>query len=96
MWRRALHRVLATTASGGFALAVALTLFRVIGAHPEDWNRHRLLRAIALNTTLSALLQREIWPRESWLRPATDLAWLDTMSQFVAQARCPRPLDTSE
>ncbi len=27
----------------------------VMFAHPEDWARHRLLRAISLNTTLSAL-----------------------------------------
>ena len=27
----------------------------VVAAHPEDWSRHRLLRAIHLNTTLSAL-----------------------------------------
>src|SRR3954447_12800764 len=27
----------------------------VVAAHPDEWSRHRLLRAIALNTTLSAL-----------------------------------------
>ena len=30
----------------------------VVAAHPEDWQRHRLLRAIHLNTTLSALERR--------------------------------------
>ena len=25
----------------------------VVMAHPEDWSRHRLLRAIHLNTTIS-------------------------------------------
>jgi error-prone DNA polymerase len=51
-------------------------------AHPEDWSRHRLLRAISLNTTLSALEQRvaahdptiHLSPRDAWLRPAADLA----------------------
>jgi error-prone DNA polymerase len=50
----------------------------VVMAHPEDWARHRLLRAIHLNTTLSALdsaplPHRPSAPRESWLRPASDL-----------------------
>jgi error-prone DNA polymerase len=48
----------------------------VISAHPEGWNRHRLLRAIALNTTLSALPAHETWPRGAWLRPSPDLARL--------------------
>jgi DNA polymerase III alpha subunit len=47
----------------------------VVMAHPEDWARHRLLRAIALNTTLSEL---EVRPRhasrDAWLRPTPDLA----------------------
>jgi error-prone DNA polymerase len=56
----------------------------VVAAHPEDWGRHRLLRAIALNTTLSALtagsgqasVSADLAPREAWLRPADDLARL--------------------
>jgi len=64
------HRVLARARELGLP---AVVTNGVIGAHPEDWNRHRLLRAIALNTTLSALPEREIWPREAWLRPTTDL-----------------------
>ncbi len=67
------HRVLA--AAHRYKLPAAVTN-GVIAAHPEGWNRHRLLRAIALNTTLSALSPREIWPRDAWLRPATDLARL--------------------
>src|SRR5690242_8058837 len=50
-------------------------------AHPEDWQRHRLLRAIHLNTTLSELAQRaashpsdRVAPRDAWLRPSDDLA----------------------
>ncbi|MBA3658807.1 MAG: DNA polymerase III subunit alpha, partial [Gemmatimonadales bacterium] len=43
-------------------------------AHPEDWTRHRLLRAIALNTTLAAVPPDEIWPRDAWLRPADVVA----------------------
>ncbi|MCZ6754538.1 MAG: DNA polymerase III subunit alpha, partial [Gemmatimonadetes bacterium] len=64
------HRVLARARELGLP---AVVTNGVIGAHPEDWNRHRLLRAIALNTTLSALPEREIWPRDAWLRPAADL-----------------------
>jgi error-prone DNA polymerase len=59
----------------------------VVMAHPEDWARHRLLRAIHLNTTLSELDDgsaqrsavppfRRSAPRDSWLRPAADLARL--------------------
>jgi error-prone DNA polymerase len=46
----------------------------VVAAHPEDWSRHRLLRAIALNTTLSALPPQEVWPNRAWLCPDDDLA----------------------
>ena len=56
----------------------------VVMAHPEDWQRHRLLRAIHLNTTLSALddpqpparplARSPVRPRDAWLRPADDLA----------------------
>ncbi len=40
-------------------------------AHPEDWARHRLVRAIHLNTTLSELKGGQT--RDAWLRPAADL-----------------------
>ena len=46
----------------------------VVAAHAEDWSRHRLLRAIALNTTLSALPSEEVWPTRAWLCPTDDLA----------------------
>ena len=42
--------------------------------HPEEWSRHRLLRAIAVNTTLSALPTEEVWPQQAWLCPGDDLA----------------------
>ncbi|MEO8294398.1 MAG: DNA polymerase III subunit alpha, partial [Gemmatimonadota bacterium] len=48
----------------------------VVVAHAEDWARHRLLRAISLNTALSAVPPDRLAPRESWLRPAADLARL--------------------
>jgi DNA-directed DNA polymerase III PolC len=46
----------------------------VVAAQAEEWSRHRLLRAIALNTTLSALPSEEVWPTQSWLCPTDDLA----------------------
>src|SRR5918992_2339179 len=46
----------------------------VISAQSQEWDRHRLLRAIALNTTLSALSAEEVWPREAWLCSAGELA----------------------
>jgi error-prone DNA polymerase len=58
----------------------------VVMAHPEDWNRHRLLRAIALNTTLSEMeaggravgryggTGLPAYRPTAWLRPAADLA----------------------
>ena len=36
----------------------------VVVAHPEDWQRHRLLRAIHLNTTLSALDEPTVRPSD--------------------------------
>jgi len=39
----------------------------VVAAQAEDWSRHRLLRAIALNTTLSQLPAEEVWPHGAWL-----------------------------
>ena len=44
-------------------------------AHPEDWQRHRLLRAIHLNTTLSALDAPAVPP----VRAAPPAAWLPAM-----------------
>jgi len=67
------HRVLAAARSLGIPAAVSNA---VVGAHPEDWNRHRLLRAIAGNTTLSALSPNVVATRESWLRDPADLARL--------------------
>ncbi|HEV2085078.1 MAG TPA: DNA polymerase III subunit alpha, partial [Gemmatimonadales bacterium] len=46
----------------------------VVAAEAEEWSRHRLLRAIALNTTLSALPSEEVWPTQAWLCPTDDLA----------------------
>jgi DNA polymerase III alpha subunit len=46
------HAVLAAARRLGLPSAVTNA---VVMAHPEDWNRHRLLRAIALNTTISDL-----------------------------------------
>jgi error-prone DNA polymerase len=41
----------------------------VVAAHPEDWQRHRLLRAIHLNTTLSALAEADRLPARPPARP---------------------------
>ena len=46
----------------------------VVAANAEDWSRHRLLRAIALNTTLSTLPAEEVWPHGAWLCPTDELA----------------------
>jgi DNA-directed DNA polymerase III PolC len=46
----------------------------VVMAEAEEWSRHRLLRAIALNTALSALPATELWSQRSWLCPAPELA----------------------
>ena len=46
----------------------------VVAAHQEEWSRHRLLRAIALNTTLSSLPTEEVSPQQAWLCPAAELA----------------------
>src|SRR4029453_12215998 len=46
----------------------------VVAANAEEWSRHRLLRAIALNTTLSALPAEEVWPKQAWLCPRDHLA----------------------
>jgi DNA-directed DNA polymerase III PolC len=46
----------------------------VVAARAEDWSRHRLLRAIALNTTLSALPVQQVWPNHAWLCSESELA----------------------
>jgi error-prone DNA polymerase len=46
----------------------------VVAAHEDEWSRHRLLRAIALNTTLSLLPAEEVWPQQAWLCPPEQLA----------------------
>ncbi|MGH7497829.1 MAG: PHP domain-containing protein, partial [Gemmatimonadales bacterium] len=73
------HAVLAESRRLGLPAAVTAG---TVMAHPEDWSRHRLLRAIHLNTTLSELEQRvavhdpgvHLSPRDAWLRPAADIA----------------------
>ena len=75
------HAVLAAARRLGLPAVVTNA---AVMAHPEDWQRHRLLRAIHLNTTLSALDDpspplarppaRLLAPRDAWLRPTDDLA----------------------
>jgi error-prone DNA polymerase len=74
------HAVLAAARRLGLPAAVTNA---VVMAHPEDWSRHRLLHAIHLNTTLSAISDSDrltarpsdrLSPRDAWLRPTTDLA----------------------
>jgi error-prone DNA polymerase len=66
------HAVLAAARRLGLPSVVTNA---VVMAHPEDWNRHRLLRAIALNTTISDLEEGGMAvPPAAWLRPEADLA----------------------
>ncbi len=80
------HAVLAAARRLGIPAAVTNA---VVMAHPEDWARHRLLRAIHLNTTMSELeqgagvqgckgarVQGGKSARDAWLRPAADLTRL--------------------
>jgi error-prone DNA polymerase len=76
------HGVLAAARRLGLPAAVTNA---VVMAHPEDWSRHRLLRAIHLNTTLSALSDSDrltvrpsdrVSARDAWLRPADDITRL--------------------
>ncbi|HEU5304017.1 MAG TPA: DNA polymerase III subunit alpha, partial [Gemmatimonadales bacterium] len=46
----------------------------VVAADAGDWGRHRLLRAIARNTTLSELPAEVVWPPGAWLCEAGELA----------------------
>ena len=70
------HAVLAAARRLGLS---AVATNAVVMAHPEDWSRHRLVRAIHLNTTISELERGEqtrpcaLSPRDAWLRPAADL-----------------------
>ena len=76
------HAVLAAARRLGLA---PVATNAVVMAHPEDWSRHRLVRAIHLNTTLSELdgghgnpptavpPSRRTADRDAWLRPAADL-----------------------
>ena len=50
------HAVLAAARRLGLS---AVATNAVVMAHPEDWSRHRLLRAIHLNTTISELERAE-------------------------------------
>jgi DNA-directed DNA polymerase III PolC len=82
---KARHAVLAAARRLGIPAAVTNA---AVMAHPEDWARHRLLRAIHLNTTLSELdaatsnpsarppVRPSTSPRDAWLRPAADLVRL--------------------
>ena len=65
------HAVLAAARRLG-VLPVATNA--VMFADPEDWPRHRLLRAISLNTTLSACPPDRLSARDSWLKPAPEIA----------------------
>ena len=83
------HAVLAAARRLGIPAAATNA---VVMAHPEDWARHRLARAIHLNTTLSeleggravrryggtatALPPSRPTARDAWLRPADDLVRL--------------------
>ncbi len=70
---KARHAVLAAARRLGLSPAATNA---VVMAHPEDWSLHRLLRAIHLNTTISALESGATAPREAWLRPTADLTRL--------------------
>jgi len=73
------HAVLAAARRLGLAPAATNA---VVMAHPEDWSLHRLLRAIHLNTTVSALeigaslANTAVAPSTAWLRPGSDLVRL--------------------
>jgi DNA-directed DNA polymerase III PolC len=68
---KARHAVLAAARRLGLP---AVATNGVIAARAEDWSRHRLLRAIALNTTLSRLPVDEVWPHHAWLCTGDELA----------------------
>jgi error-prone DNA polymerase len=65
------HAVLAAARRLGLD---AVATNAVVMAHPEDWSRQRLVRAIHLNTTLSEIEEDAgTQPRDAWLRPAAHL-----------------------
>jgi DNA-directed DNA polymerase III PolC len=68
---RARHATLAAARRLGLPLVATNG---VVAAQAEEWSRHRLLRAIALNTTLSALPSDAVWPHQAWLCSEDDLA----------------------
>ncbi|HYF38635.1 MAG TPA: DNA polymerase III subunit alpha [Gemmatimonadales bacterium] len=65
------HAVLAAARRLGLP---AVATNGVVAAHAAEWSRHRLLRAIALNTTLSSLPTAEVWPQRAWLCPVSELS----------------------
>ncbi|NOT07236.1 MAG: DNA polymerase III subunit alpha [Gemmatimonadales bacterium] len=65
------HAVLAAAARLGIPPVVTNA---AMFAAPGDWERHRLLRAISGNTTLSALPAESVSSREAWLKPRRELA----------------------
>lgn len=67
---KARHAVLAAARRIGVPTVVTNA---VMFAHPEDWGRHRLLAAIAHNTTLSALAHQATSAPDAWLKPAAEL-----------------------
>ena len=81
----------------------------VVAAHPEDWQRHRLLRAIHLNTTLSALAEADHLtacpparlPDRPTVRPSDRLAprdaWLRPTADLERQfPDCPEAIRAAE
>ncbi len=46
----------------------------VMFANAEDWGRHRLLCAIAGNTTMSETRPAGLFPAESWLKPPAEMS----------------------
>jgi DNA polymerase III alpha subunit len=77
----------------------------VVAAHPEDWQRHRLLRAIHLNTSLSALAEADRLPARPPDRltacPSARLsprdAWLRPIADLERQfPDCPEAIRAAE
>ncbi|HET9515448.1 MAG TPA: DNA polymerase III subunit alpha [Gemmatimonadales bacterium] len=64
------HAVLATAKRLGIPPVVTNA---VMFANPEDWSRHRLLTAIAANTTLSACPPARLSARGEWLKGEDEL-----------------------
>jgi error-prone DNA polymerase len=64
------HAVLAASRRLGIPPVVTNA---VMFANPEDWSRHRLISAIASNTTLSALPPLRLSSRDAWLKDEAGL-----------------------